>query len=134
MLNLDEENKTVTICLRGDKIMETMQESEKKFLETGEGEVDSLWRPEYGSFMIEATPGNPYEGRPEDMLNVESNMTKRRKELEKNLGKNEIIITLTHFPFFGVSNFTNPSFPVNGPIAQSLFIPDQVIHPHPRFA
>jgi glutamate--cysteine ligase catalytic subunit len=131
---LDEENKRITISLRGDKIMEKLQEQEKIFLETGVGEVDSLWRPEYGSFMIEATPGNPYEGKPEDMLNVESNMTKRRRELEKELNKNEIIITLTHFPLFGVSNFTTPSFPNNGPVAQSLFIPDQVMNPHPRFA
>ena len=134
MVQLDHENQTATLCLRGHNLLEKLQEPEHLFLETGKGEVDSLWRPEYGSFMVEGTPGKPYGGKPQDMLDVEKNMTKRRREVEQLLEKDEILLSLTHFPFLGVSNFTSPSFPVNGPVAQSFFVPDQIIHPHPRFA
>jgi len=36
-------------------------------------------------------------------------------------------------PLFGTSNFCSPSCKPNGPIAESLFVPDDVIFPHPRF-
>eukprot|EP01091_Cochliopodium_minus_P004933 TRINITY_DN1483_c0_g2_i1.p1 TRINITY_DN1483_c0_g2~~TRINITY_DN1483_c0_g2_i1.p1 ORF type:complete len:652 (+),score=178.00 TRINITY_DN1483_c0_g2_i1:63-2018(+) len=136
IVQLDHENKRATLSLRGDKLLEKLQEPELKFLETGVGKVDSLWRPEYGSFMVEGTPGEPYIGKPEELLLVEKNMEGRRREVENLLLPNEILLSLTHFPLLGVSNphFTTPPFSVNGPIAQSFFIPDQLIHPHPRFA
>lgn len=41
---------------------------------------------------------------------------------------------MTNFPLFGVGDFTSPSAEPGGPTAQSEFVPDTVINPHPRFA
>ena len=37
----------------------------------------SAWRPEYGSWMVEATPGVPYGGETLDLRHVEANMAMR---------------------------------------------------------
>lgn len=37
----------------------------------------SAWRPEYGSWMVEATPGIPYGGDTLDLRHVEANMAMR---------------------------------------------------------
>lgn len=44
------------------------------------------------------------------------------------------ILQMTNFPLFGVGDFTNPTAEPGGPTAQSEFVPDTVINPHPRFA
>ncbi|CAM9235173.1 unnamed protein product, partial [Hapterophycus canaliculatus] len=41
---------------------------------------------------------------------------------------------MTNFPLFGVGEFTDPPAQPGGPTAQSEFVPDSVINPHPRFA
>eukprot|EP01091_Cochliopodium_minus_P004935 TRINITY_DN1483_c0_g2_i3.p2 TRINITY_DN1483_c0_g2~~TRINITY_DN1483_c0_g2_i3.p2 ORF type:complete len:136 (+),score=36.39 TRINITY_DN1483_c0_g2_i3:63-470(+) len=79
IVQLDHENKRATLSLRGDKLLEKLQEPELKFLETGVGKVDSLWRPEYGSFMVEGTPGEPYIGKPEELLLVEKKHGRKKK-------------------------------------------------------
>lgn len=40
---------------------------------------------------------------------------------------------MTHFPLMGVGEFTEPVFPPKGPIANSLYTPDEVINAHRRF-
>ena len=43
-------------------------------------------------------------------------------------------IQVSNHPRLGVGDFTYPaSSPLNGPIAASQFIPDDIINPHPRF-
>mgnify|MGYP006199421425 CR=1 FL=1 len=37
------------------------------------------WVPEYGAWMVEATPNRPYTGYTTDLLRVERNMRLRRK-------------------------------------------------------
>jgi glutamate--cysteine ligase catalytic subunit len=49
------------------------------------------------------------------------------------LKPNEEVLTIVNFPLLGVGQFTSPPFSPNGPIAQSLFTPDEMINPHPRF-
>jgi hypothetical protein len=39
--------------------------------------VNSSWHPEYGRYMLEGTPGEPYMGLPRDLLEVERNMKLR---------------------------------------------------------
>jgi glutamate--cysteine ligase catalytic subunit len=43
------------------------------------------------------------------------------------------VLTIVNFPLLGVGQFTSPPFSPNGPIAQSLFTPDEMINQHPRF-
>ena len=58
----------------------------------------TLWRPEYGSYMIEGTPGQPYGGTMSEFNTVEDNMGKRRREALSVLNENETLCTITSFP------------------------------------
>lgn len=60
--------------------------------------VKSLWRPEYGSYMIEGTPGKPYGGLLAHFNIVEANMRYRRDEAQQLLGPDEVLMTITNFP------------------------------------
>lgn len=58
----------------------------------------TLWRPEYGSYMIEGTPGQPYGGTMSEFNTVQDNMRKRRQEAASVLKENEAVCTVTSFP------------------------------------
>ena len=60
-------------------------------------------------------------------------MKVRRARLLAALNPNEICPTVPCFPLLGVGTFTEPPHPPGGPTAQSLFVPDALINPHPRF-
>lgn len=60
----------------------------------------TLWRPEYGSYMIEGTPGQPYGGTMSEFNTVEGNMGKRRREASSVLNQNETLCTITSFPMY----------------------------------
>lgn len=60
--------------------------------------VKSLWRPEYGAYMIEGTPGKPYGGLLAHFNVVEANMRYRRQEATKLLKPGEVLMSLTNFP------------------------------------
>lgn len=100
--------------------------------------VKSLWRPEYGAYMIEGTPGHPYGGLMAHFNVVEANMKFRRQEVTELLHADEAVMSLTNFPRLGASNFTWPIFqpqPNNEDGAsRSYYFPDEAIFPgHPRF-
>eukprot|EP00040_Diaphanoeca_grandis_P019184 m.101126 g.101126 ORF g.101126 m.101126 type:complete len:733 (-) comp27304_c0_seq3:222-2420(-) len=128
---LDPETETVKLSLRSAKLIECLQAKETEEQEGSEfGKCK--WVPEYGSFMIEAIPAAPYGGFTSDLRRIEANMRNRRARLLSVLGPNEIAPTVVVFPLMGVGNFAG-DFPVRGKYANSRFIPDEVINPHPRF-
>ncbi|XP_067014302.2 glutamate--cysteine ligase isoform X2 [Anabrus simplex] len=132
LVKFDDEKKTARVCLRASEILESLQEKE---LKDPDG-VKSLWRPEYGAYMIEGTPGKPYGGLLAHFNIVEANMRYRREEAEKLLKSGEELMTLTSFPRLGCPHFTDPvTEPTPGSGAShSLFFPDEAIYPgHPRF-
>lgn len=88
----------------------------------------------YCVFFRAGTPGIPYGHLVDDLLTVESSMHYRRLEVQRLLRSGEVIISLTHFPHLGVDDFVDPPCEPGGPIAKSLFVPDEIINPHPRFA
>lgn len=57
-----------------------------------------MWRPEYGAYMIEGTPGKPYGGLLAHFNVVEANMKYRREEAASLLPKGEVLMSLTSFP------------------------------------
>lgn len=61
-------------------------------------DVKSLWRPEYGAYMVEGTPGKPYGGLLAHFNVVEANMRYRRAEATKLLQDGEVIMSITNFP------------------------------------
>lgn len=66
-------------------------------------EVKSLWRPEYGAFMVEGTPGQPYGGLLSYFNVVETNMRLRREEVTPLLLPGEAVMSLTSFPRYALT-------------------------------
>lgn len=132
IVKFDDEQKEAKVSLRAHEILQILNEKEEKD-PTG---VKSLWRPEYGAYMIEGTPGKPYGGLLAHFNIVEANMRHRREEASQLLKKDEALMTLTSFPRLGCKNFTDPPTkptPDQG-ATRSLFFPDEAIYPgHPRF-
>ncbi|CAG8597076.1 10153_t:CDS:10 [Diversispora eburnea] len=99
----------------------------------GDEVSNTSWKPEYGRYMLEGTPGKPYGSSLSDLIQVEPNMKLRREIAEKHLEQNEVLITLTSFPRLGQGQFLEPHHEPTGPISRSLFVPDEIINPHARF-
>ena len=88
--------------------------------------------------MIEGTPGGPFgENGMSDLINIEKSMKIRRKAVEQFLNTDEYIVTIATYPMMGAFEhgpFTKPHYEAGGPVARSLFTPDEIIHPHHRFS
>ncbi|KAM4679809.1 glutamate--cysteine ligase catalytic subunit isoform 1-T1 [Amazona ochrocephala] len=142
LVKFDHENKKVRLALCGEEVLQTLQDKGEKV----NPNHPTLWRPEYGSYMIEGTPGQPYGGTMSEFNTVQDNMRKRRQEAASVLKENEAICTVTSFPSLdltvvlhrlGCPGFTVPEYkptPVEGGASKSLFFPDEAINKHPRFS
>ncbi|XP_076384766.1 glutamate--cysteine ligase isoform X1 [Megalopta genalis] len=132
LIKFDDEAKTAKLSLRAEEILKTLNEKEYNDPDN----IKSLWRPEYGAYMVEGTPGKPYGGLLFHFNVVEANMRYRRQEASKLLKPNEVLMSLTNFPRSGAPDFTDPPTqptPSSG-VSRSLFFPDDAIYPgHPRF-
>src|SRR5436190_12130357 len=74
------------------------------------------FHPEFGRFMLEATPGRPWGIGFKDLLSVESDMKLRRVIAKKPMAANQYPITLTTFPRLGTKDdFIQPYYPPSGP-------------------
>ncbi|KAK9480978.1 glutamate-cysteine ligase-domain-containing protein [Lipomyces japonicus] len=142
VISYDDENKNALLSLRQAEILKALEENEKEQrkkedelgLSFSNGQRIPSFHPEYGRYMLEATPGYPYTASPEDLMNVEKNMRRRRDIANQHMKKNEFPVTLASFPRLGVPDqFTDPYYPANGPASRSLFLPDELINPHARF-
>ncbi|PRP79117.1 hypothetical protein PROFUN_11673 [Planoprotostelium fungivorum] len=150
VLNVDRQNKKALLSLRGQELLDKLTEDELKMIEYKKSKKDdpsidhskkvvakTLWRPEYGVHMVEGTPGKPYGKRGLiDLLSIQASMRERRETVEKLLKPDEIIVTLTNYPLLGARQqgpFTFPHHEVGGPVAKSIFTPDQLLNPHQRF-
>ncbi|XP_015364646.1 PREDICTED: glutamate--cysteine ligase [Diuraphis noxia] len=133
IVKFDHTNKTAKVSLCAQDILSKLNEKEAN----DPHNVKSLWRPEYGAYMIEGTPGKPYGGLLAHFNIVEANMRYRREEAQQLLGPDEVLMTITNFPRLGCPEFTWPvdqPTPKIGP-SRSLFIPDSAIYKgHPRFS
>lgn len=61
-------------------------------------------------------------------------MRERRELMQSVLGPDEVGLTLPNFPLLGTPNSTFPETQPGGPVANSLYTSDDVIHPHHRFS
>ncbi|KAF2197317.1 GCS-domain-containing protein [Delitschia confertaspora ATCC 74209] len=141
----DDENRKVRLSLRQADILAALA-TDEKLLDQGGGVPDvqrgdvrqsettaPVFHPEFGRFMLEATPGKPWGIGFKDLLDVEPNMKWRRKIAKEHMDKDEYPITLTTFPRLGAPDCTVPSYPVSGPKLRSQFVPDEIANPHIRF-
>ncbi|XP_071857804.1 glutamate--cysteine ligase [Bombus fervidus] len=132
LIKFDDKAKTAKLSLRAAEILKILNEKEYNDPDN----IKSLWRPEYGAYMLEGTPGKPYGGLLVHFNVVEANMRYRRQEASKLLEPNEVLMSLTNFPRTGAYDFTDPpTHPTpNSGASKSLFFPDEAIYPgHPRF-
>eukprot|EP01066_Platyproteum_vivax_P015305 Platyproteum_vivax@DN6781_c0_g1_i1.p1 len=151
---LDDGKKLARVFLAAEEVKGRLEANEvvnhgrKEFLK-------SDWRPEYANYMLEAIPAVPYSLNFDDVMMVEPSMHIRRKKIQKTLNQmldemdpallteieasNSIslrVLATPAFPMLGVEGFTVPHTEPNrdGPVTKSLFMADEVISPHPRFA
>lgn len=94
IVKFDDDKQEAKVSLRAQEMLSTLNEQE---LLDPKG-VKSLWRPEYGAYMIEGTPGRPYGGLLAHFNIVEANMRHRREEATQLLKPGETILTVTSFP------------------------------------
>ncbi|KAI1290171.1 Glutamate--cysteine ligase catalytic subunit [Halotydeus destructor] len=138
IVKLDKKNRLAQASLRAEELLQVM---DKREAEEGP-ERTVLWRPEFGSYMIEGTPGHPYgecfsgKGLLSNFISVEPNMRLRRQEIEKLLPDDEMLLTLTSFPRLGCPGFTFPKLepdPANSLIGSQYFPDEAIFGGHPRF-
>lgn len=145
IVKLDHEGRRARVSLKAEELLARLTEAEERMkaevAETGTSNVElpSLWRPEYASYMVEGTPGQPYEGSLSYFNTVEHNMRLRRREVEALLDPDELCISLSTFPRLGCPDFTapptspDPHNPDN--FSKSLFWPSAATFMgHPRFS
>lgn len=128
VVDFDEKAHEARLSLRQSEIL--------KLLESVDDNLNVSFHPEYGRYMLEATPARPFSGEFTDLLKVEPNMEQRRKIAQSHMTKtSEWPLTITSYPMLGSPNetFTDPPHSPNGPAAQSLFLPDELINKHARF-
>lgn len=141
----DENNRKVRLSLRQADILAALANDEKLLqhgggvadLKAGDAEAQEnpapVFHPEFGRFMLEATPGKPWGIGFKDLLDVEPNMKSRRTIAKDHMDSTEFPITLTTFPRLGSVDCIVPSYPVSGPKLRSQFVPDEIANPHIRF-
>ncbi|XP_030382175.1 glutamate--cysteine ligase [Scaptodrosophila lebanonensis] len=134
IVKFDDDKQVARVALKAKDLLAKLNEKE---LADPKG-VKSLWRPEYGAYMIEGTPGKPFGGLMAHFNLVEANMRYRREEVTELLASDECVMSITNFPRLGAPNFTyplcqpHPEDPTSA--ARSLYFPDEAIFPgHPRF-
>lgn len=119
------------LALIAPEVIEILETQDKEL----EFDIQSAWHPEFGSWMVEATPGEPYGGSVMDLLCVERNMAMRRFRIASVLPPDVHISSVVNFPLLGTGEaFITPHRPAGGPFSYSAYVPDALINPHPRFS
>lgn len=142
LVNFDNEQKRATLDLEHDYVLKNLGDG--KGFEQRCKPNNVSYHPEYGRFMVEATPLKPYDGdKLADFLDVEKNMEIRKKiivdEIKDVDGEaynekhNVVPLAVTSFPTMGVKGFTYKDYEVKGEASHSLFLPDEIINRHVRF-
>jgi len=129
LVKVDHETKSAQLLIDSKRFLDALHKQEE------EGEDDASWHIEFGAYMIEGTPGGPYESSVDELLKVQENMRKRRLQVEALLGKDEMLFSLTAFPRIGCPGFTFPSYEPQ-PLTshtRSLFWPSEATTGHHRY-
>ena len=128
VVELDAHKRTSRLSMRAPAILAEL----KTDIDDPHG---ATWHPEYANWMIEGTPATPYCKASSSLVQVERNMSQRRQEVRKLLKDDEEVLSLPVFPRLGASGFTADGLvpTPEGPVSQSLYIPDESIQQHPRF-
>lgn len=91
------------------------------------------YHPEFGRYMVEATPGKPFGPDIRAVLDLEPNLKLRRRIAAAYLEDDEHLLAIGGYPLMGVGSFAETKQEPGGPASKSLFLPDDIINLHPRF-
>ncbi|KAJ9653488.1 glutamate--cysteine ligase [Neophaeococcomyces mojaviensis] len=143
---VDEKQQKVRLSLTQAEVLKALAENEELAkhgpvvpdLQGGEAAKNHCtlptFHPEFGRFMLEATPGKPWSIDFKDLLDVETDMKRRRVIAKQHMSKDQYPVTLTTFPRLGTKDdFISPYYPPSGPALRSQFVPDEIANPHIRF-
>ncbi|KAF2774249.1 GCS-domain-containing protein [Teratosphaeria nubilosa] len=141
---IDDEQRQVKLSLRQADILEALASDEKLLRQGGgvpdlarghnkHGKTAPTFHPEFGRFMLEATPGAPWGIDFKELLDVEPDMKWRRQVAKEHMEPSEYPITLTTFPLLGDRKSITPWYPPSGDKLRSQFVPDEIANPHIRF-
>ncbi|CAE6420552.1 unnamed protein product [Rhizoctonia solani] len=137
VVSYDNENKNARLSLRQSEILAKLKDVVLDLCNGCPTSADTVptFHPEYGRYMLESTPGAPYNGTVSNLLQVERNMRYRRKLAKAYLLPHEVPMTITSFPRLGVREvFTDPpTDPAGATSSHSLFLPEEITNPHARF-
>jgi len=146
VVDMDNEQQKVRLSLTQAEVLKALAENDELAkhgpmvpeLQGGEAAKNHTtlptFHPEFGRFMLEATPGKPWSIDFKDLLDVETDMKRRRVIAKQHMAGNHYPITLTTFPRLGTKDdFITPYFPPSGPALRSQFVPDEIANPHIRF-
>jgi glutamate--cysteine ligase catalytic subunit len=137
IIKRDDQQKKVYLSLRAKEILDELVKEETEYNKAVEKDPNTKppvasWKPEYGRYMLEGTPFFPFE---QSFLQCEENMFHRRMHAKTLLKDDESLVSLTMFPLMGAKpDLVYP--PLKEPshsVAESLFLPDEIINEHPRF-
>ncbi|CEP63629.1 glutamate--cysteine ligase LALA0_S08e06986g [Lachancea lanzarotensis] len=126
----DDRQNTAVLAIDDDDVLTELNIEDKGLCDA----QNVSFHPEYGRFMIEATPARPFTGV--DLQYVEENMASRREVAERKLGARGIeLLSLAVFPRMGCEGFTDVRqvWSSHNSASRSLYLPDQVINRHARF-
>eukprot|EP00357_Protocruzia_adherens_P033027 CAMPEP_0115018550 /NCGR_PEP_ID=MMETSP0216-20121206/28883_1 /TAXON_ID=223996 /ORGANISM="Protocruzia adherens, Strain Boccale" /LENGTH=597 /DNA_ID=CAMNT_0002389787 /DNA_START=607 /DNA_END=2400 /DNA_ORIENTATION=- len=137
LVHFDDENEKATVYLNAVNMLTRMTEIQNEF----------AWRPEWGDWMIEGVPNEPYFAEfPRSLANIETLLAERREFISQQVGSDKVFpLTVTNLPRFGAGKFwtnseenlQNPNlYPDDidiNPYSKSLFLNDRIITPHSRF-
>ncbi|XP_058958871.2 glutamate--cysteine ligase catalytic subunit-like isoform X1 [Pocillopora verrucosa] len=126
LLKFDHENKRVYCNLRAKDVLDDLTLVEQNNAST----YPISWKPEFASYMVEASPGQPMGESLACFNIIELNMSLRREEMKRFLTEpGETVQSIVAFPRLGCPNFTFPFFEPtpNKGLSCSMFIPDQAV-------
>lgn len=101
--------------------------------ETTTQPILNTWHPEWGAWMIEATPRLPYGKNTHDLLKLEESLSFRRARIQNMLPPGSGLCSLPAWPRMGTPGFVDGFEQVQGDKSTSNYLPDFIINPHPRF-
>ncbi|WFD26068.1 glutamate--cysteine ligase [Malassezia nana] len=132
---LDPEQKTARLSLRQGEILQRLAQGRNDAASDAPLKDLPTFHPEYGRYMIESTPGRPFDMSANELLRVEHDMLLRRQLMREQLRPHEVPMTIGSFPRLGVTDtaFTDPPHTAHGAASHSLFLPDEIINTHVRF-
>lgn len=125
LYRFDHSSKKVQLLLKAKEFLDSLHDLKDR---TEKHDIVEF-HPEYTGYMVEAIPALPFDDNLNGFIKLEENIIARREILQKFLGQDEYVLSLTSFPRLGCKNFTWPHLkpdPLNE-VNLSVFFPHTVI-------